>query len=132
MQSPEQSFQQTLVSALTGAGLTAYDRVPQTADGSSSGAFPYVVVSQIDVLDGPTQGGSELLVTLHGWSRYAGTRELQQMARTIYATLHEQTLSITDFTAFYVSFESSEYLKDPDGRTEHGVFRYRALLDQTE
>lgn len=131
-QSFEQSLQQALYAALTAAGLTVYDSVPQAADGGSAGAFPYVTVGDINALDGPTQGGAELVVTLHGWSRKPGKLELQQIARTIYEELHEQTLTVTDFTAFFVTFESSEFLPDPDGRTTHGVFRYRALLDQTE
>ena len=49
------------------------------------------------------------------------------MAR-VYTLLHEQTLPIAGFTNVLTRFEFSDTFRDPDGLTQHGVQRYRMLV----
>jgi len=105
------------------ARTTVYDRTPQDS------AFPYIVVGEATALDWDTKStdGMELTQTIHSWSRYSGAKEVKQIMGAIVDAIDGATMSLTGHTLILIRFEFSETLDDPDGRTRHGIQRFRAL-----
>jgi len=119
-------LQAAIYSALTGAGLTVYDAVPENA------AFPYVTIgySQELPFDTHTSRGREIVSTIHIWSRYPGAKEIKELAATVISTLDRTSLTLPNWHHVYTLFDSATYLQDPDGITRHAVVEFRSLLQQ--
>lgn len=100
-------------------------RAPQNA------AFPYVVMGEDTAIDWgtKTEQGQEVTITLHCWSRKAGsTVECKQMMAAIYAALHEADLSVSGQDVVSCRFDFGQVIEDADGQTFHGVSRFRLFL----
>jgi len=119
-------LQSAIYSALTGAGLTVYDAVPENA------GFPYVTIgySQESPDDTHTSRGRQIISTIHVWSRYPGAKEIKDMAATIISTLDRASFTLANWRHVYTLFDSATYLQDPDGITRHAVVEFRSLLQQ--
>ncbi len=128
------ALQQAIYSALTAsAPLKAYigdparvfDDVPPGTD------FPYLTLGQGTVTDWSTSSdvGFEHRLTLHAWSRYGGRREVKEIMSQVHALLHDANLALVDHTLINLRFVFSDVFRDPDGRTYHGVMRYRAVTE---
>lgn len=119
------AFQKAVYARLTAAPyhLTVYDNVPDDA------TFPYVVIGEDTIIDWSFVGvrGEELTLLLHVWSRSAGRAECKQMLEQIKTALHEQELALETGHNTLTRFAFEETLLDEDGRTWHGVIRFRAL-----
>ena len=130
MTDPAWPLQQALYTTLTGDTTlmalidAVHDQVPEEA------AYPYVSLGDDTAVDWGTKStqGQEVTITLHGWSRARGRREVKQIMARVYTLLHEQTLTIAGFTNVLTRFEFSDTFRDPDGLTQHGVQRYRMLV----
>lgn len=119
--------------ALSAAIVAVYgDVAPQTADGGSESAFPYVVIGLTD-FDGyhdARASGFDVLMRLHSWSRASGSMECRDIQDLIYAALHraEGSLTISGHSVLLIDRESSfVQMEDHDG-SFHGVCEYRALI----
>jgi hypothetical protein len=112
------------LSALLG-GAAIYDAPPQNT------AFPYVVIDQTQIRDWSTgtEQGAEHMLMLHVWSRYAGKREAHEIADAIRAALDGALLSLEDHRLVNLRHQYSELKRDPDGETQHGVLRFRAVTE---
>ena len=111
----------TLTSTL-GAGV--YDDV---LEGST---YPFVELGNETAIDFSTKDvdGAEFTSIIHVWSQYAGAKETKQIMDRIYDLLHNSNLTVTGFNLINLRFEFSDILRDPDGKTRHGVMRFRALI----
>ncbi|MFQ5954710.1 MAG: DUF3168 domain-containing protein [Kiloniellales bacterium] len=109
---------------LMGMVKAVHDQVPEDAK------FPYVTIGDDTAtdFDTKTETGQELTLTLHAWSRAHGRKEVKDILARIYALLHEQALTITGFTHVLARFEFTQTFRDPDGLTQHGVARYRVIV----
>ncbi|WP_226576671.1 DUF3168 domain-containing protein [Acuticoccus sediminis] len=117
------------VGALVGDRI--YDQAPANA------AFPYVRIDTMQSIDLDVGCGPqfEIYVDVHTWSRATGFPEtyriitaLRDALRTAFAT---GTLP-TDAgaTVFHIDHETTRTLRDPDGRTTHGVMTLRAFMSE--
>lgn len=106
-----------------------YDDVPQAASPESVFAFPYVVVGDTTEIpfDADDFVGRESTITIHSFSRYRGKKEVKTIMDAVKAALHEQPLAVTGETTILVHFDFAEIVPDPDGRTRHGVQRFRVI-----
>ena len=111
----------TLTSTL-GAGV--YDDV---LEGST---YPFVELGNETAIDFSTKDvdGAEFTSIIHVWSQYAGAKETKQIMDRIHDLLHNSNLTVTGFNLINLRFEFSDILRDPDGKTRHGVMRFRALI----
>lgn len=112
------------ITAIVGTGV--YDgAAPQNA------AFPYVVVGDTTAIPFDTHSttGGEHTVTIHGWSRYRGSKEIKQIQDQIYSSLNRYALSVTGAQTVDCEVEYAESFMDSDGITRHGVSRARVILD---
>ncbi len=114
----------TALTTLLG-GPKVYDAVPQEA------AFPYVVIDQMRLSDWSTgtEPGTEHMVMVHVWSRYAGKREAYEIADAIRAVLDGALLSLENHRLINLRHQYSELKLDEDGETQHGVLRLRAVTE---
>jgi exonuclease III len=108
-----------------------YDDVPQLEAPESEVAFPYVVLGDLTILPADTDStrGRETTITIHTFSRYFGTKETHEIMDAIRATLDDATLAIAGEKFVFCFWEFAETLRDPDGRTRHGVQRFRLLTE---
>lgn len=112
-----------LTSLLGGARI--YDDVAQ---GTS---FPYVTIGVARANDWSTgtENGLEHHITLHAWSRYAGKKQAFALLEAIRSALHDAPLALTDGVLVNLRSQSMEVRRDEDGKTYHGLIRFRAVTE---
>ena len=95
--------------------------------------FPYVQFGTIDAVDFGTKtfDGHEHTVELHVWSRERGRRQAYQIMGLIYAVLHRAQLVLTGHHLVLLRFDYQTTLWEPDGKTAHGIIRFRSLSQVT-
>ena len=101
-----------------------YDFVPENTD------FPYVKIGEETSIDNGTKTlqGNEHTLVIHSFSRYRGSKEVKNIMSRIYALLHESSLSVSGASLVNLRFEFSDVIKENDGRTTHGLQRFRAVI----
>jgi hypothetical protein len=117
--------------ALTGdATLTAlvgtrvFNHVPQET------AFPYVVIGETTLVpfDSKTTEGAEVVLTIHSWSRYRGSKEILDIQKAVVDVLDKASLTVTGHSLVQLRVAFADNFEDPgDDKTRHGVQRFRAL-----
>jgi len=92
--------------------------------------FPYVELGNESSIDFSTKTstGSEYTINLHIWSQYAGSKEVKQIMDRLHDLLHDSNMNVTGFNLINVRFEFSDIMRDPDGKTRHGIMRFRAII----
>lgn len=127
--------QQIVFTALNGEiSAAVYDDVPSLPSGQPSANFPYVVIGNdtFRAWDTDDTLGAEITLTLHIWSRAAGFKEAKAIMGEIYAILHRAQITKDDYSVTDCLCEFSDTMDDPDGKTKHGVVRYRLTIQATE
>lgn len=104
--------------------------VPVLDDVPQGQAFPYVVIGEdvatiFPVLD---RDGEDIDVTIHVWSRYAGRRQAKELMGKVREALHDQRLSVAGHHLVGLRHTFATVFTEPDGKTRHGVMRFRAVL----
>ncbi len=102
-------------------------RVPQGT------AFPYMTIGSGTVLDDDdkTTEGEEITFIVEAWSEKHGEQETLEMLAAAKAALHGRSLTVTGWGLSILRLATQNTLLDPDGKTFHGVARYRAKLKST-
>ena len=127
------SLQKTVFSALTAnAPLSAritgvYDQVPEGT------AFPYVTIGEATATDWSTKTstGQAHTLTLHAWSQSTGRQQAKEILGLVHNALNDQAFAVDGAELVLLQHVFSETIADPDGRTTHGVIRFRALTQET-
>lgn len=119
-----------------GGGITlpaVYDEVPQAADGAVASAFPYVRIGTFsrDENDTDTELGFIGTLMIHTWSRSAGMKQAEAIMDAIYDALHFYDLTVSGYGVSTIHQEFAEVMLDSDGKTRHGVQRFRIILEPT-
>lgn len=126
-------LQKAVHAALTGdAGLTALLGGPDVFDQTPpSAAFPYATYGKTDVFDWSTatENGSEILFTLHVWSRERGRAQALAIMDTVGALLNDQPLAVAGHNLIGLQLQSAETGYDDDVAVHHGTMRFRAVLE---
>jgi hypothetical protein len=105
-----------------------YDAPPQAA------AFPFVVIDQMQIRDWSTatEDGAEHVLMLHVWSRNEGKSEIYEIADATRAALDGAALSLDDHRLINLAHQYSDLRRDEDGKTYHGIVRFRAVTEPAE
>ena len=102
-------------------------------DVPDSQAYPYVQMG--DPMQTPEDvfgnQGRVVVVTLHVWSRYQGQKETSAVLKRIAELLDRHQLAVTGAVVVRCTVESENIMRDPDGRTRHGVATYRIEASET-
>ena len=103
-----------------------YDDVPENA------SLPYVVTSGIlsDTWKDKIKAGEEVVFTIDIWSEYPGKKEVLEIAIAAVQSLTRVPLSLSGFNVYCEEMEDLQILVDIDGKTRHGVLRYRLLVEE--
>lgn len=132
--SPTWPLQQAIYTRLSGdtelvttLGAAVYDFVPDSAP------FPYVTIGDVTEAPNDTMGrtGRDMTVTVHIWSQYAGNKQVMQIADRVDDLLDRWAVTVTGWNATHMLQEFFETFRDPDGKTRHGVARYRTHTHAT-
>ena len=145
-------MQMVIVAALKNATITddngvdvsanVFDNVPKDHP------YPYISMGNWTAIDAATKSkdGHQLTITLHIWSQYSGRKEVKNMMAQVYEALHNKTgddidvgsgdqntnvavAALTRFKLVNLRHEfSNDMVESDDGRTRHGVMRFRAVV----
>ena len=134
MSDPSLPLQAGLVAALKAyAPLTALIAGRVYDDPSKNAAKPYVTIGEDQVLPDRGDGydGSDVTMTIHVWSEAVGFPQTKQIAGAIRAAL-APGFAVQGHRLVDIAFESTRYLREPDGRTSHGVLTFTARTEPTD
>jgi hypothetical protein len=115
---------------LTGCGV--YDTAPFLPEGAPATSFPYVVIGNDTnrPWDTDDQRGAEITLTLHFWSRTDGFKQVKALMDQAYGILHRAILTKAGYSVTDCLMEFSDAMNDPDGKTKHGIQRYRMTVQE--
>jgi hypothetical protein len=133
MSSPGFALQKGLFAALTGSaalvallgGARVYDDAPQPV------TFPFITIDPAQERDWSTgaEKGLEHLVTIHVWSRYAGRRQIYDVADAIRDALDGAALTLDAHRLVNLRHQYSDLRREEDGETYHAALRFRAVTE---
>lgn len=114
------------------SGLTAlivdrvYDNVKPDA------TFPYVSWGpEQDIADdADCITGFQISIQIDAWSRKLGYGESKNVAEQVRLALHNYELPLTDNALVSLEHDRTQFIRDPDGTTNHAVIEFTALLEQ--
>jgi len=122
------NLQTALYAALVAASVAGgrvYDRLRQ--DASPEPGSPIVNIGpKVHVNDDTSSGDAlEVTYTLDIWSRYDGSKEINDVQTTVRTALHQQNLTVTGLSSCICYVDGGSDFMDRDGQTRHGVIRVR-------
>jgi uncharacterized protein DUF3168 len=127
------SLQQAVFAALSGdAAVTVllgpdriFDDVPQGT------ALPYITLGRMTAKDWSTgsEDGTEHTFTVHVWSGARGRKQAHELLSAVRAALHDRPLAVAGHSLVNLRHEHSEFRRDSDGETVHGLARFRAVTE---
>lgn len=93
--------------------------------------FPYVTLGRVEnrPADASECAAIEHAVTLHVWSRYGGRAEALEVIGALRAALHDAPLDVAGRKLVFLFAQFADVFRSGDGRTTHGVLRFRALTE---
>lgn len=133
MTSPSLELQDMVVKRLKAfSGLAAlianrvYDVPPTPA------TFPYLSWGpEQDVQDdAECITGFEISMQIDAWSRTFGLGEAKQIGEQVRLALHNYETTLTTNALVSIEHTSTQYLRDPDGLTNHAVIEFSAFIEQ--
>ena len=101
-------------------------------DGAPRGpAFPSITFGEAGQADwsSDAESGGDVRLTLHVWSRAIGKREAWAIIGHLMRLLHDTPLALEARALVLLRVTFAEVRLDPDGRTEHGIVRVAALIE---
>lgn len=126
--------QSVLYTALNGnvAGWTIYDHVPFEPEGAPGSNFPFIALGDNDAepWDNDSDLGNVIRVNIHFWSRYLGRKEVNEGMDAVYGLLHRAALTSAGYKIVDSLMEFSNVDVLPDGKTRHGIQRFRLTIQE--
>lgn len=122
--------------ALHGAQITRIEA--QTAykvfdENPENEPYPYVVMGAVVARDWSDkfEDGMEVFSTIHVWSQYHGRKEADEMSDRILQALTSSALGLgAAFRAALDRLDSYNLIVDLDGKTRHGILRFKYLIEE--
>ncbi len=103
-----------------------FDNPPETA------VFDYVSFGDHTAIpwNTKTDNGQQLTFVIHAWSRESSRAKLLQILKALQDSLQNCSLTVQGGTVTLCQWEYEDSRLDPDGKTWHGVQRYRLLASE--
>jgi hypothetical protein len=132
----ESAAQEAIFAALNNTlPCRIYDAPPGLPAGQPEADFPYVVIGDDTTRPWDTDDslGATVTITLHFWSRYNGRREVKTLMALAHEALHRGQPAVSGFRTVDCLHEfSSTPPVEADGKTRHGIQRYRLTLQKEQ
>ena len=120
----------------SGATKITYD-VTSTPDTNHS--LPFVHIGDIDAVPYNTKGTRnwDCIVTFHLWADWGSDEIVDAMEHAILTSLttaHDvapSNMTVTNYTMIRQDVEDGGVVQDPGGKTIHGIFKYKFLLQES-
>jgi hypothetical protein len=126
-------LQEAVFTALKGHGaLVTMLGGPKVHDLTPAGlAFPYVTFGRADVYDWSTDldEGSEVLFTLHVWSKHRGRKELLHLMQHVGEALGGDAVALSGHYLVHLRLETTEIRHDEDLDVFEGAMHFRAVME---
>jgi hypothetical protein len=106
-----------------------FDEPPAPA----AAVFPYVTLGDDQIIGDDAEDcgdGSEVFAHIHVWTRTPGFVKTKEISAAIRNVLKTYPV-LEGFEVTVVEFEQVQYLRDPDGKTRHGVLEFKFLISHT-
>ena len=99
---------------------------PVLDDHPTNELFPYVTIGVVNSVPDECliEQGAEISMQVDIWSIQPGMQEIQQIMDAVVDTLQHQRLTELGEQWVDTAWELGEVLREPDGRTRHGVLRF--------
>lgn len=109
--------------------LTSALPVPVLDQAGPNQAFPYVTIGEFigGESDALIEEGVDLELTVHVWSRQPGMQECGELMEAAKGALDRQRFDVAGFQWVDTIWNYAQTLRDPDGKTRHGILRFRVL-----
>lgn len=93
--------------------------------------FPYVTIGDPTVLPFETKSsfGEVISVVLHCFSNYKGKKEAFEILNLMVQAISKEDLVIEGFTFFRLELEGMNVITDYDGKTKHGIARFKVWVN---
>lgn len=94
--------------------------------------FPYLSWGPEQALqdDAECITGFEISLQIDAWSRTVGLGEVKQIGEQVRLALHNYETTLTANALVSIQHTSTQYLRDPDGLTNHAVIEFSAFIEQ--
>jgi hypothetical protein len=104
--------------------IDVYGHVPDNS------LYPYVVVDEATADDWSTktEPGTEVVLTINGFSNYKGTKEIKQILSDITETITSATITLNGFTVVTQELEYARNWQDND--IHRGVTRFKFQIEE--
>lgn len=114
------------------SSINIFSYAPAQTEGKPDQDFPYIVFGLDGARTWDTDDtlGKELDIYFHIWSRYKGAKETREIMDHIYSALHRAPLSATGVRVIDCLEAFTQTYQDPDGKTMHGISRYRLTIQE--
>lgn len=104
--------------------------VPVLDQAGPNQMFPYVTIGEFIGGESDTlnEQGQDLEITVHVWSRQPGMQECGELMTAAKDALDRARLPVSGFQWVDTIWNYAQTLRDPDGKTRHGVLRFRVMV----
>lgn len=126
-----QRMQRTMLAASPDVlALVPADHILDT--GARPEVWPSVIIGEDQELPADDVVGrySTIYSTLHVWSREGGIADAKIIAGAVRKALHRQTWQLGGYKCIDTKFQSARFLRDPDGKTAHGVVTFVSIVEE--
>jgi hypothetical protein len=122
---PIGGIQQALYEALS----VALAPVPVVDYAGPNQEYPYVTIGEFTGAHADTlaEQGADLELTVHVWSRQPGMQQTGALMEAAKDALHRQRFAVSGFQWVDTIWDYAQTLRDPDGKTRHGILRFRVM-----
>lgn len=97
--------------------------------------FPCVLLGEAQTVEAEAECvfASEVFTTIHVWSRDKGMVEAKAIAGAIRRALRVvDDATIDGYVISGFEFEDMRIVRDPDGKSAHGVLTFRSMVEEVE
>jgi len=113
-------------SYISANSIGVFDMVPKGTP------TPFITIGDMTVVDNSTAGigGQVITLQIHSWTQDLSSSRLKTMMANVITALHDQKLTLgAGYNNVNTRFVNSQVFKDPDGLTQHGIQKFRIVVE---
>lgn len=114
-------------------GRRVFDHVPRSAVGSITATFPFVAISdwQLITEDAQDIAATNIFVDLDCWSRDVGFPEVHRLSEAVKQALHDVEMPLPTNALVLFQHRRTFPRRDPDGLTSLATVTFEGWIEQS-